>query len=71
MNGQIQTILPSNTVVGPQTLKALVTLEDGSKTILEFPMDASIQKGASVNVYIYHDEADELKRKYEYAGAQE
>ena len=68
MNGRIQTVLPSNTVMGPQTLKALVILGDGSKTILEFPMNAKIQKGALINVYVYHDEVDALKRKYEFAG---
>ena len=43
--GRIHTILPSNTVIGANVLKALVELPDGSKTILEMPMDSALVKG--------------------------
>lgn len=62
----IQTILPSQNLIGQTALTAMVTLDGGGKTIVTLPMNANFVEGREIPIVILKDGAGSRKTKYAY-----
>lgn len=62
----IETILPSKTVIGQTTIKALVKTADGATTIVSLPMKTEFTEGADITLTIMEDQKGSGRFKYVY-----
>lgn len=62
----IETILPSRTLIGQSSLKAVVELKNGGKTIVSMPMNPNLKKGHDITLIVLTDDAGSGRLKYIY-----